>query len=237
MKNLYSLLFIPFLFFISTNVNAQFYLEFSGGYNFGVNGEGMVTSSADYDIIYNGRYSYGGGANIQISTGYKVLTNLEVGVSFDYLDGKLGGDYSHERNDYWGNYSEYETFARVGQVSPFIAFNYPLSKFEPFLKVGITGVSGVIYHQLEGDYTPYDYEYYGGVSIGYFASIGSLYSLSDKISVFTSLKLISLSYSPTKRYDYEEKEVTNLEKNQSKKYYYPLSSVGFQLGLRYTFLK
>jgi hypothetical protein len=81
--------------------------------------------------------------------------------------------------------------------------NVPLDRFDIYTKIGVNIITGSLKFNQSLDVNTanellWNYKYYDNFSLGFNASIGLNYRLSDRFSLFTELSFLSQSFSPKK---------------------------------------
>jgi hypothetical protein len=81
--------------------------------------------------------------------------------------------------------------------------NVPLDRFDIYTKIGVNVITGSLKFNQSLDVNTanellWNYKYYDNFSLGFNASIGLNYRISDRFSLFTELSLLSQSFSPKK---------------------------------------
>jgi hypothetical protein len=81
--------------------------------------------------------------------------------------------------------------------------NVPLDRFDIYTKIGVNIITGSLKFNQSLDANTanellWNYKYYDNFSLGFNASIGLNYRISDRFSLFTELSFLSQSFSPKK---------------------------------------
>jgi hypothetical protein len=213
MKNLKTIS-VLFSIFFSLMSNAQsekgFYASINSGYNIGTGNVdyyqamivGMVSSnetSATTNTTELVKANLGKGLNVGVNFGYMFTKNMGFELGGNYL---LGGEIKASNTSYTGNYSNSEISAKMIQIKPTLVFRSGFDKLNPYAKVGMVIGSGKITNTQDdkngANFSTQTVELDGGMPIGFHASLGTLYKLTDKLSLFGELNLISLHYAPKK---------------------------------------
>ena len=89
------------------------------------------------------------------------------------------------------------------RINPSFIISTKVSKFSPYAKNGIDFWYGSFIRENtvkynNGNESITNYKWDGDVAIGFTSAIGSVYKLSDNVSIYGELNLISLSYAPSK---------------------------------------
>jgi hypothetical protein len=256
----------------TSNVSAQgLYAGIEGGYNFPV-ASGNLTSKFDGGLTSQTnelvKGSYGKGMDFGLYGGYMLNSNLGAELGFSYLSGA----------QYTGSYIKETVLsnttllsARMMRFSPGVRMALGEKKLKPFLKIGlVVGLGG----KITATETDLDMQtattsqkttqYTGGVSIGVCSSIGATYTLTDLISLFGEVTLVSQSWAPStsnvtsysvngtdklstlsgnqKQTNYSSSYSTSAysppsinDPAQALKNYFPFSSAGIQVGIHFKF--
>ena len=204
-------IFCSLFFTIFTNAQTEkgFYASINSGYNIGTgNAEyykssilGMfnsteTTSSTSQEIV---KVNLGTGINVGANFGYMFNKNIGFELGANYL---FGSKIKASQTSYTGDYGNSEVFAKMIQIKPTLVFRSGFEKINPYAKVGMIIGSGKIINtqdQKNGpDTTNFILELDGGTPIGFHASIGTLYKINTKLSLFGEVNLVSLEYAPKK---------------------------------------
>jgi Outer membrane protein beta-barrel domain len=213
MKNSKSI-FILFSLFFSLITTAQsdkgFYASINSGYNVGTgkanffqamilglanqNETSSTTSTTELVPITLGK-----GLNVEANLGYMFNKNIGFQLGANYL---FGGKIKGSSTSYTGNYTYSEVSAKMIQIKPTLVFRAGYDKLNPYAKVGMVIGSGKITNTQDDksgtDTSFLTMELDGGMPVGFHASLGTLYKLTDKLSLFGELNLVSLEYAPKK---------------------------------------
>lgn len=116
----------------------------------------------------------------------------------------------------------------------------------------------------DGNYSKYEIKFNGGLAVGYTSAIGLSYNLTDDFSLFGEMNIVGMNYAPTKgeilmaeengrdvlyQFDKSEREFVFLDKveyrsdsepssnepSEGIKTKFPFSSIGFNMGAKYSF--
>lgn len=214
MKNLKTIIILCAIFF-ALNANAQsekgFYANLNAGYNKGtanINyGHALLLNSVNTTEInatttqFEGvALTFGGGLNFGGNLGYMFNKNIGFELGANYL---MGTDIKSNSTSYLGDFSNRESSAKMLQVRPTLVFRAGYDKINPYAKIGMLIGSGKITSSENGKDASGDTfeevrELSGGSPIGFHAGLGTLYKISEKISLFGELNLTSLEYAPKK---------------------------------------
>ena len=276
MKKSISILFLIFVSLIATAQSEKgFYASVNTGYNIGIGnvdrynsmilgiGNSTQIDASTYQME-NLKINFGKGINAGATLGYMFNKNTGFELGVNYL---FGGKNEGHGTELSGDYFNAEASAKMIQIKPTIIVRSGFNTVNPYAKVGMVIGSGKItntHNQKNGaDFYNDTSEYYGGMPIGFHASIGTLYKLNEKLSLFGELNLVNLEYAPKKRQLTEsfkngvdqlpsmtvrQKElefVTTItdtaepsnpnEPGKSSKIAFTFSSIGLNVGLQYHF--
>ncbi len=211
MKQILSIVLFTILAF---NLSAQkFYLGFQTGYGLVTSAGQVNLSNYENDLDNNYIYmiekgGYGEGLNIALKTGYRFNEVLHFELATNYLIGTTYSISIIDRFQGSEDYTEskYDYTARSLQFIPTIAFNFPMeSKFTPYLKFGLNLSSNTLKMLRTDTYNSTNTSseeskierfYEGNIAIGYNATLGTNYKISDKISIFSEFNFLQTSFAP-----------------------------------------
>ncbi len=191
---------------LANNLYAQgAYVTIHGGYGLGLNSQngGLLGYSnsvrGNNSITYNeANYSLGKGLTFGGTFGYMFNKNIgaELGVSY------LIGGKSKAQETYTSGKTDYTLSAKMLRINPSLVISSGLEGVSPYAKFGLIIGSGSVKNEYndndDGDIEYLKIKLHEGLSFGVSSSIGSLFKLSDNMSFFGELSMISLSYSPKK---------------------------------------
>ena len=260
-----------------TKAYSQFYAKVNAGYALGMGEHGSATN---YTSTQSGsstsfteesvKVSYGKGVNFGLSAGYFFSDNFGFELGLDYLMGGKVVDLSK----YEGTTPPYPytwtttTSASMLRIMPVFVIKASGNSISPYAKFGLTVGSGKINgkEELAGSngtgFT--EYEFTGGMAIGFNAAFGVDISISDKMSLFGEMRYIGLNYAPSKGtlLKYEEDGVDKMGEQTTRdkeiefkdklsgssgtpsdpnkpdemlKFGNPFSSIGLNVGLKFNF--
>ena len=213
MKNLKSIvILLSFFYSITTNAQSEkgFYASINSGYNIGTgkgdyykavtigayNSTETSASNSEFEIV---KVNLGSGINVGANFGYMFTKNIGFELGANYL---LSSKIKASQTSYTGDYGNSEIYAKMIQINPTLVFRSGFEKINPYGKVGLVIGSGKIINdrnQKNGvDTSNFTLELDGGNPIGFQASIGTLYNINSKLSLFGELNLVSLEYAPKK---------------------------------------
>jgi len=207
--------------------------------------------------------SIGAGFNFGGYIGYSASKHISFEIDASYLLGKnVEYDYPVHHYTIEDSYGYTDSWkATTFRLIPTIKIKGDSARIVPYLKLGFSiGISPVINNDVtETHYftspnypysTSFDYtsdvsvKYSGGVALGFMASLGADYKLSKCFDVFCECRIMSQSFCPLKS------EITNYIVNgvsypypisyqygANTRYYYPLNSIGINIGITYHFGK
>jgi hypothetical protein len=222
-------------------------------------------NTGQYEVTLKGIYgTLGSGVAAHVAFGGQLKNGiLGYDVDFGYVKGK--GYETRNRNESGSYYDEASTSYNSNsiQISPSLTFTTGTGNFQPFARLGPTfAISSVTTETI--DFNSYyvftdvlEYEYTGGVNVGLKGVVGCSYQLNEKLKMYLEADFVSVAYAPKKRTmtRNEQNGVDNLpttdpkyvtieyEKEQTSTDYYnlqvrptfPMSSIGFELGVQFSF--
>jgi len=258
---------------ISCDVLAQTsYCNVNVGYALPMNAQSLDHLGFSNNSSMNSVFTYdeekvslGSGFNVGASFGHMFTPYLGAELNVSYLFGSQSkaadnyDDYAH---------TDYTISSNMIRFTPSVIFTAGLDKINPYARVGVViGAGSLLYRSVgydDGGSFANELKCNGGVAIGINASIGATYTLSDKLSLFGELNMISQSYAPTKgeltevsrdgvdqlpNYTTQDREVEfvdsyvydyrnpgpETEPRKEAKVYFPYGSIGLNVGLRISF--
>lgn len=201
---------------ITVALSAQnLYFGVQTGYGFATNaGQANLFNIEDrsgnstYEATKGG---YGDGVNVAAKVGFHLNKNISFELGANYLSGRtLTHEYGYSYSNGGTQVTEsniYSYNSRMLQLSPQLVFNAQNeSKLTPYAKVGIAfGLLTNIKNKTEvtntGGFagtikTEYEQTTEGNIPIGLNAALGANYALNEKMSLYTELCLLNMSYAP-----------------------------------------
>ena len=190
--------------------------------NFGVNvtytNTQTITTETESFKYENVKGSYGNGLNVGASIGYMFneYMGAELGIGYH-----IGGSYEvFSKGNSTSTMPPLPTVtsdtnrtttykANQFRLNPAIIITSGSEGLAPYLKFGLVlGIGTKV--SVSQEYTSKtsvtaesksisEWEQSGGMSIGLNGALGATYSISDNISLFAELEIISMSYAPTKQ--------------------------------------
>ena len=289
--NFKSILLLVLLLFLARNeVFAQgFYISIGTGSNFKMGAQNLhsehfetesvefvnnfVNISIDNNQIKHEQIdlSFGKGISFGGQVGYMLSSYIGAEVGLSYLtSSKYKSTIStYTISDPNAIGTIYRTMsAKMFRINPAIVLHCNLKKIEPYARFGlIIGIGSIDYKLTEEGFqiqsNGLEKKYSGGVALGTSASLGILFTISERLSLFSELDMVNLSYSPTKvvnekldfseqeqaqialyylegRYDntYIERYVSEIGDDYSRmlSQKFPFGSFGIKMGLRINFM-
>lgn len=263
------ILCIAALVAVTSSVFAQLHLRANIGYNLPANGQAM---GSDYSQVYNTQNgttktseetvngSFGSGLSFHVGVGASLNGVLGYDVELGYLIGKK---YSTKHLYNSGSYidkAETEMSSSSFQIAPSLTFTAGTGSVQPYTRVGpVISITKFKSEESESNnYTgineTHEYEYTGGIGIGFKGVLGVLLNTDKKLQFFGELSFVSMSASPKERElttytvngddalssvpkaqrtielkDKVNQDDTNTELRQK----YSMGSLGLQVGVRY----
>ena len=188
----------------------RFYVNTNFGYNKGtgninfyqaqllglVNATQTSATQDSYEIV---KTNLGQGINFGLNVGYMFNKNLGFELGAIYL---LGSEINSSTTSFSGNYNKISLVSKMLQIKPTVVLRGGFEKINPYAKVGMVIGSGKIINDREfkdgSNISFTTLELYDGTPIGFHSSVGVLYQLNSKFSVFGELNLVSLEYAANK---------------------------------------
>jgi opacity protein-like surface antigen len=247
---------------------------------------GTLGVGYDYNLLNNGK-SYGFGSYTIESVPVTLGTGFNVTARFGYSFSKyigielgMGQFFSLSKNAEWISEEEggidydYKLKGRMMTIVPSVFITPGLEKLNPYARLGLmVGILPVMYKatvETQATTTNYEIEtlekYSGKIAIGFQASAGAEYNVSDLIAIYAEVSFNGISYTPGKSeltvYDVDgvdqldlltvyQKETTyvksldyDYESNpdpdkprEELRYSYPFSGIGMNFGVKFKFGK
>lgn len=167
--------------------------------------------------------SLGKGIEFGGSVGYKFNDHVRVDLGLSYLIGATSSssdEYRYEEEDEDYKYKEGEFYknsisSKMFRINPSIVLAAGGDKLNPYVKFGLLFGSGTVirsnnyevFEELSYGTAGFDKETYefsytekmnGGIAFGLTSGIGAELKLNDKMFVFGELRVVNMSYAPTK---------------------------------------
>ncbi|MGB4230138.1 MAG: outer membrane beta-barrel protein [Bacteroidales bacterium] len=279
---------LMFINLFSIAAYSQFYINVGGGYNLGIANQTLLNianqtllinyeSTDNIQKIENVKTSLGKGLNFGLNIGYMFNGNIGIDLQCSYLLGdETTGEYKYNYTYFNNNYYDFGKISLKSQmfrVNPSIIIASGFDKLDPYAKFGvILGFGSItlnyLYEEYENnqlqDKEVVKWKMDGGMAFGISSALGLMYHISDLISVYGELDLVSMSYAPTNgvmteytvngadklpdlttdakeiefldeiTYDYDNPPST-AEPSKELKFYFPYSSIGLNIGVRFSF--
>jgi hypothetical protein len=267
--------------FVGANTFAQgLYVNAGAGYGFPASPYLMAENmdyywdgeygTRNYEIV-KGSGSFGKGMQVGAIVGF--MFNLHIGAELgtSYL---LGGNIENKyewNNDTSSSIYEYTMSAKMLRFTPALKMTIGNGNIKPYMRTGLVmGVAGKIIHTGKTTNTDIfgtetyeiEKELTNGISLGFAGALGVDFMLSDNISLFAEMSIITQSWAPEKEewtkytidgedhlddlttrikeieyvdsYSYDSGPINENLPRQELKIYYPFSSVGINAGVRIT---
>lgn len=254
-------------FFTSSLFAQGAYVNINAGYGLGMgsfssSNRTQTTTSTTYENV---KISFGKGLDLGASFGYMFNKNIGAELGLSYLIGSKTTITDKSTNGTTeDNYS-----AKMFRINPSLIIAAGFDKINPYAKLGLIVGSGSLMIETNdistnGDKDLSETKFNGGFAIGLNAGVGVLYSLSEKMSLFGEINMVSLSYAPTKsemtkgtfngvdylsQLDVRDKQTEYTDSytrnnstpidvtkpSQDTKQNMPFGSVGLKIGLRINF--
>jgi len=272
MKSYYFKTLVVFLLavLITDTVKAQsLYVRLNTGYAFATGAHEMEDFT---NVTYNSqgaseeqiKVSFGQGLNFGAIVGYKFNDNMgaELGVSM-----MKGSKFTSKIDDLEDDYTaETSLSGDMIKINPSFVLFSGMDGVNPYAKfgfaVGIGKIKGEYNENDDNDIINFKMEMDGGSAIGITAGLGVIIDINDKMSFFTELNTLNMSYAPTKgrltevtyngqnlldfmstsekEFEFVDKLSSSDDESDSKpgkqlKTYYPFSNIGINLGMQISF--
>jgi hypothetical protein len=239
----------------------KFFINFNLGLS-GNAASQVIDNSYSYDGSYgessNVVGSLGKGVLANLRMGYQISNAIALDLGMSYLIGSkiTSNNVSTSSN------SQSELNASIFNLNPAISISHAQNSLGFYVRSGILiGIAPKFENDYTANYTSGLYGYYnkvrkteftGGVPFGFSNSLGITFSLSPSICIVSELNLYTQTWAPEKsviteyKLDGEDKLYTLTDKetiytnslnssssnNSDLKFYMPLSSISFNLGLK-----
>ena len=244
----------------------KMYVNLKAGYDFQ---SGSQRLGIDYNEVSKTdtaiNYSLGKGFNVEGAFGYKIQEYFGVELGISYLNGST---FETKQTFTNGNFNSTTVSGKMLKIIPSIVINAGYDKINPYAKMGLViGTNGQVIEEFNQRTSATQtkntiLKKEGGIDIGFKTSLGVLYSVNKKISLFGEANLTSLTFTPkkgsfTKYYidgidklstlnvnsreiEYVESGTSGLPVNSNEPQKtltrrLPFSSLGINLGIQYNF--
>ncbi len=269
-----------FISLFSIAAYSQFYINVGGGYNLGIANQSLLNNyerTNNIEKMENVKTSLGKGLNFGLNLGYMFNGNIGIDLQCSYLLGDENAGESKSNYTFFStNYYDYEKISvknQIIRINPSLIIASGFDKLDPYARFGvILGFGSVTYTNLNEEYENNilenkvieKWKFNGGMAFGLSSALGLMYHISDLISVYGELDLVSMSYAPTKgvmteytvngadklpdlttdakeiefldeiTYD-DDNPPSTAEPSKELKFYFPYSSIGLNIGVRFSF--
>ena len=257
------------------------YLGVDGGYGFpaakmSIFGDYKSTNGSTNTYEATSKpVSFGKGVNAGLYIGYMLNENVGMELGASYLIGSKYTFTDETTNDTGPSSSKYEDTwkAHMIRLVPTLRMTSGENKLHPYAKAGlIIGIGGKLFEESHNVNTDpsgstvidENWEYSGGISLGFHGGLGINYMVSDKIGIFLEaagnyqswamkkgimtvntvdgvdqLSMLTTAEKETEfvdevKYDYNNPP-SDSQPTQSTKFFMPLSSIGVNIGLHIAF--
>ncbi len=188
-----------------TSINVGYGISSSSQNISGIQNTTTGSNSSTYEQIET---SLGKGLRIGAAYGYMFNKNLGLELGASYL---LGGTTAAKMTSTTST-TDISLSANMLQINPSFVMALGLDKINPYAKFGIIIGSGSINGERNSKYTSTSssslstasynddvikFVYNGGLSFGVNASIGAIYTVNEKMSVFGEFLIVNMAYAPT----------------------------------------
>ncbi len=183
----------------TTNLFSQgAYVSLNLGYGLGASSQNIGIynrTSTNYEQV---NVSFGQGLNIGGTFGYMLNENIGAELGISYL---LGGS-STMQHSFTSGTTDYTFSSKMLRINPSIVLTTGLEGINPYAKFGFLIGTGSITNEVNqtsgGTVAFIKTKLNGGMALGFTASIGAMYNLSDNMSLFGEFAMVNMSYAPTK---------------------------------------
>ena len=198
---------------ITSNLFGQgAYVSVNAGYGIGMGTQSLEsshtytsTSTSEIENFKKSDASFGKGLNFGCTFGYMINKNIGAEIGFSYL---LGDKIKIKDDSYTYGYTnshsstDFTESSKMFRINPSLIIASGLDKLNLYAKfglvIGIGSVTDKSNNNSDGSIVEQTVFYNGGMAIGLSSGIGFMFKLSDKMSFYTELNMVNLSYAPTK---------------------------------------
>lgn len=249
---------------------AQLYVRGNIGYNLPANGQQI---GSDYKSVYDPQNgvtntkseavygSFGSGLSFQLAVGGAINGSFGYDVEAGYLNGKKYSVNQHYSNGSDIENQETSTKSQSFQLAPSLTFTAGTGSIQPYTRIGpVIGFTKLKYEDFESDTyngtkEKTEYEYTGGISVGFKGVLGVVFNADKKVQFFGEVNFLSMSYAPKEgeitAYTFNGDDALNsIPKEQRKIKFkdevksgddaniqlrdkYSMGSIGIQVGVKY----
>lgn len=255
---------------------AQLYGQINTGYAFAMGEHGVTynfssvnTSSGSSYTTESVKVSFGKGVGFGAGLGYMFTDNFGFEVNADYLSGGKfeAKDISTSQFAPDPSVDTYTMSANMLRVMPAIVIKTGDGALKPYAKFGLVLGFGKIKEtdeEVQGNNKEIrEFEYSGGLALGFNSSFGVEMGISDKLTLFGEMRYVGLNYAPTKG-ELTKEEINGVDHISERSVYYrevefkekitedstspdetkpdqasktsvPFSSIGVNVGLKFNF--
>lgn len=195
----FKLIMVVVISLFTTNLFSQgAYVALNLGYGLGASSQNIGTYNSTSTNKEQVNVSFGQGLNIGGTFGYMFNKNVGAELGISYL---IGGS-STMQHSYTSSTTDYTFSASMLRFNPSVVLVTGLEGINPYAKFGFLIGTGSITEEVNntssGMIAFTKTKLNGGMALGFTASIGAMYNLSDNMSLFGELTMINMSYAPTK---------------------------------------
>ncbi len=199
-------IFLVILALWAQNVSAQnFFVSAQSGYALGASQQSLsmldyqsysvFTGISERNQIY---LSLGKGFNAGLSCGYNFNNNVALNLGVSYLIGSK----TEAHQTFSSSIYDYSMSAKMLRLIPSISISTDFERLDVYARVGvIIGFGNVKFDSKQ--FSGQNIEestliLNGGPAFGINSGIGTLFSISDKLSLFGEIDMMNMAYSPNK---------------------------------------
>ncbi len=199
-----SIIALAITFFTFNSFAQNFYAKLNGGYSWATatmstNSSSQVGTVVNYEKV---SFSLGKGINVGGAVGYMFNKNIGAELGINYLLG-ANTEYGYKSSS---SSDAYTYSATVLGFIPAIVITPGLENFNPYAKFGLSISSATLTVKDENISTSGSITntsnitnvYSGGVALGLVSSLGASYKITQNISIFGEMCILTMKYSPTK---------------------------------------
>jgi len=181
------------------------YLKINAGYGLKMSSENLyfadfINSSSDNNGYTEEQLNLSLGAGLNIGTAFGYMFNKNIGAELDisYL---LGAKLKSTQT-YTSETTDNTLKSKMLKISPSIVISSGFEKINPYARFGVVIGTGSIVYETQDNYDGFlsvtKAKLYSGFAFGLSSGIGVVFNQSEKMSLFTEISMVNLSYSPAK---------------------------------------
>lgn len=215
-------------------------------------------SETSTEAVYG---SFGSGLTFNVGFGASLNGALGYDVELGYLIGKKYSSGQRYEDDFYLETYDSEVGSSSFQIAPSITFTAGTGSIQPYTRIGpVIGFTKLKYEDSEYDsYNDYrevmEYEYTGGMSVGFKGVLGVNFNADQKVQFFAEVNFLSMSYAPKdgkitaysvngedaldsipsedRKIEFKDEITSDDDGNVALRRKYPMGSIGLQVGIKY----